>query len=94
MNGASQASKYNKTCKALIIYFGLKHDQRIYRAFEHKDADVGRRTLVKPKPPMVDKVVQEATLYKQSVMKGVHKMVIDTYGEDCMIYQINLAVPQ
>ena len=36
---------------ALIIYFGLKYDQIIYKAFEHKDANVGYNTLVNPIPP-------------------------------------------
>jgi len=90
MKGASQAAKYDETYKALIIYFGLKYNQRIYRAFEHKDVDVGQSTLVKLRPPMILKVVQEATLGASSVMNGVSKMVIDKDGEDYMMYQVNL----
>ena len=47
VKGALQASKYDETYKALIIYFGLQYDQRVYRAFEHKDAAVGQITLIK-----------------------------------------------
>ena len=74
----------------MIIYFGLKYDQRIHRAFEHKDADVGRSTLVKPRPPMIDEVVQEAIEGADSKMKGIIKSAIDKYGKDYIIYQINL----
>ena len=49
--------KYDEAYKALIIYFGLKCNQRIYCAFKHKDVNVGKSTLVKPKPPMIEKVV-------------------------------------
>ena len=57
VKGSSQAAKYDETYKALVIYFGLKYDQRVYRAFEHKDVSVGRKTLNKPNPPMIEKVV-------------------------------------
>ena len=45
---------------------------------------------MKPKPPMISKVVQEATLGVDSKMKGVSKMVIDKDGENYIMYQINL----
>ena len=41
VKGTLQVAKYDEVYKALIVYFGLKYDQRIYRAFEHKDANVG-----------------------------------------------------
>ena len=62
----------------------------MYRAFEHKDASVGRKTLNKPQPPRIEKVVQEATLGEGSIMKDVVNMVINKDGEDYMMYQINL----
>ena len=90
IKGKAQASKYDEAYKALITYFGLKYDQRIYRAFEHKDADVGRSTITKPKPPMINKVVQEASLGDDSKMIGVNRSVIDKDGEEYMMYQISL----
>ena len=33
VKGPNQAAKYDEAYKALIIYFGLKYDQRIYRSF-------------------------------------------------------------
>ena len=90
VKGATQASKYDETYKALIIYFGLKYDQRIYRAFEHKDADVGRNTIVKPKPPMISKIIQEATEGEDSRMMGIMKTVIDKDGEEYIMYQMQL----
>ena len=73
-----------------MIYFGSKYYHRVYRAFEHKDAYIGRNTIVKPNPPMVIKNFQEATLGEDSKMKGVAKRVIDKDGEDYAIYQIKL----
>ena len=35
IKGASQAAKYDEVYKSLIVYFGLKYDQRIHRVFEH-----------------------------------------------------------
>merc|ERR1740124_1955217 len=90
VKGASQAEKFDETYKALIIYFGLKYDQRIYRAFEHKDADVGRSKLVKPKPPMINKVIQEATEGEDIKIIGVVRSVIDKDGKEYMMYQVNL----
>ena len=49
---STQVSKYDETYKALIIYFGQKYDHRVYTAFGHRDADVGRNGIVKPNPPM------------------------------------------
>jgi len=77
VKGVSQAAKFDETYKALIIYFGLKYDQRIYRAFEHKDANVGRSKLVKLNPPMINKVIQEATKGEDSKIIGVVRSVID-----------------
>ena len=57
----SQASKYDKAYKALITYFGSKFDHRVSRAFEQKDSDVGRKMLIFPSAPMINKVVQVAT---------------------------------
>ena len=70
VKGASKAAKYDEAYKALVIYFGTKYDHRVYRAFENRDADIGRSTIVKPVPPMVDKIVQEATLGEDSKMRG------------------------
>ena len=43
VKGPSQAAKYDEAYKALIIHFRRKYDQRVYRAFEHKDTSVGRK---------------------------------------------------
>ena len=58
--GPTQASKYDEAYKSLITYFGVKYGHRISRAFEQKDADVGRNMLVCPNPPMTTKVVSIA----------------------------------
>ena len=54
------------------------------------DTDAGCGTLIKPTPPMVDKVVQEASLGEDSKLTGVIKSVIDKDGEDYMMYEINI----
>ena len=77
-------------CKALVTYFGSKYDQRVYRAFQQKDVDAGRSTIIKPMPPMIDKVFQEVTLGENSTMIGVVNKVIYKDGEDYTIYQIKL----
>ena len=56
-----------------LFNFGNKYDHRIYLVIEHKDADIGRNTLVKTDPPMINKIVREATLGEDRKMKGVLK---------------------
>ena len=60
--GPSQASRYDEAYKALLHYFGNKFDHRVYRAFERKDVSVGLIPLVKPIPPKIKKIIQEATV--------------------------------
>ena len=84
-----QAVRYEAS-KALIIYSGSKYDHRIYDNFEQKDATAGRITLVKPTPPIIDKVVQEATLGECIKVMGVLRSVIDKNGEDYVMYHIRL----
>ena len=75
--GGTQASKYDETYKALVIYFGIKYDQRIYHVFQQKYANVERSMILKPTPPMIEKVVHEATIWAGSDMHRVIKSVID-----------------
>ena len=88
--GGTQAAKYDEAYKALLTYFGSKYDQRIYRAFQQKDADAGKSTIIKPTPPMIMKVVQEPTEGADSTMSGVLKNAIDKDKKDYVIYQIKL----
>ena len=60
--GMSQVSQYDEAYKAIMTYFGTTYDHRVQRAFEHKDDSIGLTMLRKPSAPMIDKVVQVATV--------------------------------
>ena len=90
IKGTNQAACYDDAYKALMTYFGSKYDQRVYRAFEQKDATAGSKMLKKPVAPMVDKVIQEATLGSDSKLVGKLVKVLDKDGEDFVTYQIQL----
>ena len=62
IKGPTQAANYDEAYKALMNYFGTKYNQRVYCAFEQKNAGAGRNLLTKPSVPMIDKVVQVAIL--------------------------------
>lgn len=61
--------------------FGSKYDQKIHRAFEQNDAYVGRKLLIRPTTPMMDKIVHETTLGNNSKLKGVMKRLLDKDSE-------------
>ena len=88
--GVFQVLKYNKAYKALIIYLGENYGQRTYRAFKQKNTDVGRNMLTRPGAPMIDKVVQVATLGAYSKLEEVTKSVLDKDGESFVTYQREL----
>ena len=88
--GPTQASKYDEAYKSLITYFGAKYGHRISRAFEQKYADVGRKMLVCPSPPMTTKVFQEASVGDNSTLIGKESSIVDRDGPAFITYQILL----
>ena len=49
--GATQAAKYDEAVKALMSYISTKFDHRVQRAFEERDAQVGKNLLNEPVAP-------------------------------------------
>jgi len=88
--GMLQASQYDEAYKAIMTYFGMTYDHRVQCAFEHKDASIGLNMLTKPPAPMIDKVVQVATLGDDSKLRGEIQSVINKDGEEYITYQIEL----
>ena len=88
--GPSQASKYDEAYMALLTYLDRKFDHKVHHAFEHKDARAGTNVLIKPIPPMVRKIAQEASMGDNSVLTGVERNFLDKYGIDFVEYQIDL----
>ena len=90
IKGPTQAASYDEEYNALMTYFGGKYDQMMYRAYEQKDSNVGRKFLLKPSTLMIDKVVQIATLGADSKLIGEVRSVLDKEGEAFITYQIKL----
>ena len=90
INGPTQAASYDEAYKAIIMYFGSKYDQRVYHAFEQKDANAGRKLLIKSTAQMIEKVVQIATEGENSKLIGMLKGVLDKDGEAFITYQMEL----
>ena len=88
--GMSQASQYDEAYKEIMTYFWTTYDHGVQRAFEHKDDSIGLTMLRKPSAPMIDKVVQVATVGDDRKMRGEVKSVIDKDGEAYIMYQIEL----
>ena len=79
--GMLQALQYDEAYKILMTYFGTTYDHRVQDAFEYKDDSIGINMLTKSAAPMIDKVVQVATLGEDSKMIGEVQTIIDKDGE-------------
>jgi len=79
--GMLQASQYDEAYKAIMTYFETTYDHRVHRDFEHNDASIGLNMLTRPPAPMIDKVVQVATLGDDSKLRGEIQSVINKDGE-------------
>ena len=90
VKGALQAAKYDEAYKAILNHIGAKFDHRVYKAFEYKDRTKGINLLIKPRPPMINKVVQFATMGEDSVLVGREVSVIDKDCEEYIEYQLYL----